>query len=93
MSEGRSGPWAIDSDAIGQLTIWSHEHYPIATIVNGAQAQANAQKIAAAPDMLEALEAFVAVWDSYSQDSWEDVYEAAIEAIAKAKGERGSDDT
>lgn len=51
-------------------------------------ANANARLIAAAPDLLEALQALLGEIDDCSQpDHWEG-YEAAKEAIAKAKGEQ-----
>ena len=102
MSECRSGPWETQMDAIGQLTVWSHEHYPIATIVNGDSAEANARLIAAAPDteaqrneLLEALEGLNSSWAEelcFCVATWfhkghMEKCKKAIDAIAKAKGE------
>ena len=75
------GPWRVED---GQ-TIWSGEELVGAAGRIGMPMEANARLIAAAPEMLAALEWAVETADTEQYDA--DWYAAARAAIAKAKGE------
>lgn len=89
MSKHTPGPWSVggSTEYINQLRI-----EPTIGIVFGAgdEIKANARLIAAAPEMLEALEAIIERWDT---PSWKDVphtatyINSARAVVAKAKGE------
>ena len=53
---------------------------------NRAEAEANARLIAAAPDLYEALQAFIDAGDGH--DDFTDEWPAARAALAKARGEK-----
>lgn len=64
---------------------WSRGHYPRAKHIPHPNAQANAQLIAAAPELLEALEGLYSIAEIVIEDNAE--MKAAKAAINKAKGE------
>ena len=94
------GPWSVEDPIEGELSIVeankpTHEWKFIATVYlregndpdefPHAVSEANARLIAAAPDLLQAIEDVVESWDS-------DQYESPLgrkvrEAMAKAKGD------
>lgn len=90
MSKHTPGPWIIGfDDGSGESYITANQVVVVRGgedgwgVMNGVENPADARLIAAAPDLLEALERIVAC-DPYKQSS------AAIiarEAIAKARGE------
>ena len=101
MTDYTPGPWTVDhamitgatgdtvalicdtGEALGTVADWPRLTGPVpADAVN----EANARLIAAAPDLLAALEAFA---QAFEDDSIEmcDVNDMAIAAIAKARGE------
>ena len=93
------GPWELilnyDNNLKGSIkgrhTIKDSDGWNIARIWESApNAEANARLIAAAPDMLEALQWYVDNDDtSYGEEDayWEAGRDKATEAIRKAKGE------
>lgn len=93
MSAHTPGPWiAENNDGYGALTIWSKMTPTgggtpgpmIATVVgDNAEADANGCLMAAAPDLLAALQACLD-YGSMTGDEW--VVDRAIAAIAKATG-------
>jgi hypothetical protein len=93
------GPWVVSDDVEG-LYVSSRQSYKYVcdievsnpayagaeSVISKAEAQANARLIAAAPDLLEALQNLV-VWVEHlpgGRSAWE--YVNALAAIAKAKG-------
>lgn len=101
MSKHTAGPWAIEKTAshnwIGPMR---HDGIKIAEIVAGlergseytrafnARQDANARLIAAAPDLLEALQDLVSVAkDGWPFDRQPTLYDRARLAIRKATGE------
>lgn len=99
--EHTKGPWyALWSDASGNLTSihGGAHHYAIATANSfwrgpgpiEEEAEANARLIAAAPDLLTALEAILLYEGENVSHGFDDVdapYYTARTAIAKARGE------
>ena len=102
MSEAKHtpGPWVIERpiNHVGMVEIdgpsLTCRGFTIATDVDAQRAaciEADARLIAAAPDLLEALEWALDAWDTHNrtgdpmQGDWESY---AIAAIAKAKGEQ-----
>ena len=85
MSKHTPGPWRvpmIDAESTGIL--WGNEDRPVAVICGtDATMTANAKLIAAAPDMLAALEGLLIDEDYRCDADWE----FARHAIAKAKGQ------
>lgn len=91
------GPWRVgetrhDYDCV----IRNAENDPVCVgVVAGYSkrtARANARLMAAAPEMLEALKAFLRAWRSPPTGNFEErgeAYEAARTAIAKAEGRDG----
>ena len=97
MSEHTKGPWRIGTPGPnGCFTIGTNNGLMTAMIAHSVnypnqkeEAIANANLIAAAPDMLEALEFFIKNWKGSETDWFTQCYEVErlIEAaIAKAKG-------
>lgn len=101
MAEYTKGPWELDSDALrgDSYTAINGEGWDeLATVVtrmmgnaeDNPEGLANARLIAAAPELLEALELMVAMFADHTQYD-EDGYETAAVAVArevitKAKG-------
>lgn len=91
MSGFTPGPWVIEKAAdayciasVGNLVIM-----PSSGKVKHDNTEADARLIAAAPDLLEALEMIVAEADSYTARTGKPVYnwlDQARAAIAKARG-------
>lgn len=97
MSKHTPGPWAYSADFSDYDSI--HTDFRLDAgdmeIIGGCgccgsptiSSEADARLIAAAPELLEALEAFISIdyrsWDANAQTKWE----ACCAAIAKAKGE------
>jgi hypothetical protein len=90
------GPWNVGQDSSFGISVWGEEH--VADVKNWGreERQANASLIAAAPELLEALSATVAVLRSFAamapQEGWAADEIAAVlrladPAIAKATGE------
>ena len=90
MSEHTPGPWEVQGDLVVRPDGYSVAECQ-AQEVDG-QYYANARLIAAAPDLLEALGQCLEVMDEYHVNH-DPAFSNATAAIAKAKGERGSDDT
>jgi hypothetical protein len=83
--EHTPGPWKVDSDGDGAIVDqrgWCMARVNLDIFDCGA----NARLIAAAPDLLAALEAMLAEYDSITDP--DSVCVAARTAIRKAKGER-----
>lgn len=94
MSKHTPGPWETDRNNVhsGQIAtihhclnndwveVWS-PNWP----ADEDEQEANARLIAAAPELLEALEGFVACWDACASPV--EFAEKARAAIAKARGE------
>jgi len=94
MAEHTPGPWRVDGreiiydDTSGLPYVVAKTGLYVLTPNMDANAEANARLIAAAPDLLEALEAVL--HDSYHQlDSQmtDETERKVLAAIAKAKGE------
>ena len=92
MSEGFTpGPWVVEraDDAYCIANVGNLVIMPCAGKVKHDNAEADARLIAAAPDLLEALEMIVAEADSYTARTGKPVYnwlDQARAAIAKARG-------
>ena len=85
------GPWDYDSFALRE-EIMSENNPLIATVCSvhckkPEEMRANARLIAAAPELLEAL---VELADQYQYNNgFDEIYEAAMKVIAKARGSGG----
>jgi len=94
-----AGPWTLEPDYKGYLKgtidVSSKDHGGLATVVwvmsndasigeKSPECEANARLIAAAPELLEALQQLL-VWDDGNLPG--DLMDAARAAITKAKGE------
>jgi hypothetical protein len=80
------GPWHADI-----YCVWAGGIYVAGTKTGLPVEQqiANARLIAAAPELLEALEAYTKMYDEVQPaGGWQGVYEDGLAAIAKAKGEQ-----
>ena len=82
-----SGPWEV-KDQWGYIKIHSEDEGVCAVHGLGVNSQANAHLIAAAPDLLAALENLVTAVNlfAHNPDGWDELKQAQA-AIAKAKGE------
>jgi len=84
-----TGPWRTECDHEGMWQIWSKGCRWIAKIF-GSTAEADARLIAAAPELLEALES-IATPEGFRLPAkeWEelDLFKKARSAISKARGE------
>jgi hypothetical protein len=86
MAQHTSGPWQVNS-----LTRIEAADYGLIANVRGdlseAETHANARLIAAAPELLDALESLeMFMRDCMTEDADLDVWKLARAAIAKAKG-------
>lgn len=89
MSGHTPGPWTVESlSEYGDVQVFSREHGYVADLTAGSaqeikRNQSNAVLIAAAPDMLEALERTVEMYEEEAP-----IMAADLKAvIAKAKGQ------
>lgn len=90
MSEHTPGPWTAIQVEGGEWTIWREGTNHFVTETTGTMAtEANARLIAAAPDLLEALEALVDPCDCYGRERGDHsvLCNRARDAIAKARGQ------
>lgn len=89
MSEHTPGPWAIYVNAPSDVVIrkMSKDGYELCAIARVSSGYANAQLIAAAPELLEALSDCVAHMH-WTQPQGEAALKKAKAAIAKATGEQ-----
>lgn len=89
MSGHTKGPWAIEKESESHSIVnrsFEGDEWCIAEVYKQTDmAIANANLIAAAPDLLDALEALVSVLDPYD---YPDEQGPARAAIAKARGEK-----
>jgi hypothetical protein len=86
MSKHTPGPWCMESFFHGQYDVYSEVTDDF--ISGGTISEADARLIAAAPDLLEALEKVVSFVDA-GQGTWTvEEQQKARAAIAKAKGEK-----
>ena len=85
MPEHTEGPWRFRRDEIGKRigSIGKADGSEVVTTVEYWIKESNANLMAAAPDLLEALEKIVLEFEGYASDG----LDLAIAAIAKAKGE------
>lgn len=104
MSSHTKGPWKVEKmpDDGGEFSIFSNTGIYVALTVGGTDSEeANARLIAAAPDLLEALEQLFRIGDVYRSAIEHDAYgeygskmdleqwtDLAKAAIAKARGEK-----
>lgn len=93
MAEPTSGPWhwEIRNYNSGRIsTVLAGGQVPILTIVDAAccrrPSDADANLVAAAPELLEACKAMLATWGSDDEDAIIAAKKAAIAAVAKATG-------
>lgn len=92
MSKHAPGPWSIDQNAMEHWMITAqnserHRGYIATLSTTNTQSEANAHLIAAAPQMLEALESWSKL-DGFETDDELTVLSAQMEAAIKAaKGE------
>ena len=88
-----SGPWETSSNGEGQWDVCGPDAGDMIADLAGCENQeANARLIAAAPDLLAALETIAQGPDEFehSQDIWDELQacrEVARQTIARAKGE------
>ena len=87
MAEHTAGEWVANG-----LRIQTVEHGTVLAMVckydlYDDTAYADAKRMAAAPDMLAALEVLTHNWDTVDEDSRPEGMTQALAAIAKAKGE------
>lgn len=87
-----AGPWYVTTDTHGDICVNNHEkfpsEFPIARIAKHMEeTQANAHLIAAAPEMLEALEGLLEGIEAQDPSQIRFNLPHAKAAIAKAKGE------
>ena len=99
MSKHTPGPWEIKRHYDpGYKFISAPKHSGLAQVVwcmededRSPECEANAHLIAAAPELLEALEKVDSYWSSPGEDDWVTHYNTVLQpvraAIAKAKGE------
>ncbi len=85
-----AGPWIVCSGNARQIFNIEckddgNDFLPIATL-RGSDREANAKLIAAAPDLLEALELLTDSQKGLNLQQWKEATEKAKQAIAKAKG-------
>ncbi len=90
MSKHTAGPWRIGMKP-GPMIYGPHGEQVAdlrAAMVPTAEGNADARLIAAAPELLAALQAFAALYsgDSYTPDEWNAAVRAARAAIRKATG-------
>lgn len=91
MSKHTLGPWEVVR-ASGRISVWTHSQAHICDVAKRKiyegqiETQANACLIAAAPELLEALE-FIMKNDGDDYNLDHHACEIALAAIAKAKGE------
>jgi hypothetical protein len=86
------GPWAYENyDGTVHVFIDNEGGTPSICKLVGNDKDANARLIAAAPEMLEALEAIDSYWSSTGEDDWIRFFNTGLQparaAIAKARGE------
>lgn len=89
MSKHTKGPWGIRITETGPWSVFNADGNWIAVTTRKQwkdEDKANARLIAAAPDLLEALEYMVNVCPAIDPDG-EEAHNRAADAIAKAKGE------
>lgn len=101
MSKHTKGPWSenqygeLKSPTGKDIGVW---HLGIAHVSRTPEAEANARLIKAAPDLLAALEAFMAHYDQHQKPmtedervdndlAWFEAVDAARPVIARARGE------
>lgn len=85
MGKHTDGPWSLWGKSDPSQVISSVSGFIAQTI--GGNDEANARLISAAPEMLEALQAFVDVYGVDDVKRWMKARDNAIEAISKALGE------
>jgi hypothetical protein len=87
------GPWRVAEDSYGGFNrIWSADGYDIATCTGDGSIPyeeriANERLIAAAPELLEALEWAMKHVEKRGTETYENYFSKAQLAIRKAKGE------
>lgn len=96
MSENRHtpGPWRIGEDGRFGISVWGEEHVADVKTYERDARKANARLIAAAPDLLEALQvlfaSYKALADSGDAGNWkienQPEGKQALAAISKATG-------
>jgi hypothetical protein len=88
------GPWVTEPPSKQTCracwTVWptDGDHAFVTTITQGYRAEANTQLIAAAPELLEALENLLACVNVRIDDPRIGQFDAARAIVAKAKGEQ-----
>jgi hypothetical protein len=95
MSKHTKGPWEVDKIASmhvqsgrrGVCSTGGYSNNQECPIKIEEENQANAHLIAAAPDMLEALEEVLNIKDYDTAEKCEEVREKARAIVAKARGE------
>ena len=94
MSKHNSGPWKITHTAINGYRVNDSTGWGVAIVLKDVNDKANAHLIAAAPQILEALEELVELKDhrhslpvEIYQESREKAWNKCRAAIAAAKGE------
>lgn len=87
MSKHTPAPWRIEGRFVLAMKTKSICEIPMGGIIHGKVDKANACLIAAAPDLLEALQALIDMDVAYQRGpKVEDAVERARAAIAKATG-------
>lgn len=86
MSKHTPGPWKITHSEVNGYRVSDSTGWGVAVVLKDVNDEANAHLIAAAPAMLEALEALEALASNYGGLSDEN-YNIVKAAVAAAKGE------
>lgn len=91
MNNHTPGPWIAKQAHINTMLIYSEDHTPIAEVWThgpNCEREANANLIAAAPDLLEALGQVIELaWRDHKTEEEQALLEQTDRLIAKAKGE------
>ena len=91
MSKHNSGPWKITHTALNGYRVSDSTGWGVAVVLKDTNDEANARLIAAAPQMLEALEAVAPLLHWLDQEQnismAGDMLPGVLAAIAAAKGE------
>jgi hypothetical protein len=88
MSKNTPGPWRVLTDTLGiQFNVWGDEG-PVCAVSSCREALANASLIAAAPDLLNAVDHLLTLVKQLHHGGKNIIISMAEAASAKARGEQ-----